>query len=114
MLILIRFGDNDFGSTLLAFSDVVMHNANPLTLTKPQVVELWNEISYGLYLVANRGWKSGYGASDNTRKYLKIDESRVFLNEEARVHLTEHMGEADGSWVLIDIGSPWGSTCQLI
>lgn len=114
MLILIRFGDNDFHNVLMAFGELVRTQANPPTLTKAQIVELWNEVSYGLYLVASRGWESGYGAGDNTRKYLKITEAAVFLNEEARTHLDEHMGEANNAWILIDIGNPWGSSCQLI
>lgn len=93
----IRFGDNDFRYTVLPFMDLLLPNDYtshgllepchkgpdaPMTVafTKAQIVELFNRLAYGLYLMKQNGWT--YEVSATTDKYLTIEENDVFFDEE--------------------------------
>ncbi len=108
--ILIRFGDNDFGTTLRAFADVLTmpsgRNFADGFLTKAKVAELWNMLAPGLYFtVQNRGRYTP--ASSNVAKYLQISPDRVCLDDEALQYIDENQGQWNGEWVYIGLdGSP--------
>lgn len=107
--ILIRFGDNDFGTTLRAFADVItaqaVHDYAEGFLSKEKIAELWNMLAPGLYLVAqNRG---RYTTGLDVAAYLKIDAGHVYLDDEAVQYINDNQWAWNGEWVYIGLdGSP--------
>jgi len=81
----INFGDNDFGNTLRPFVQVLLDAYNwgsdtAKNLTKEKVVELFNESSWGLYLLFQH--RHGWTVYEGTKDYLKIDINHVLTDKE--------------------------------
>ena len=95
----IHFGDNDFHTSIRAFLGIlvgneVWHVRLFKNLTKASVVEVYNEIIYGLYLVTqrlDRGALPDAKEKEHMTKYLAIKESNVFLGQEVIDHYNELM-----------------------
>ena len=106
---LIKFGDNDFGNTMMAFADVMarekVHQFKEGWLTKTKIAELWNMGAPFLYLVAQN---AGRYDSPNTAKYLQITESKVYLDDEALDYIDKNQRDWNGEWILVNLdGSPY-------
>ncbi len=107
--LLIRFGDNDYGKTLRAFADVISAHRDVYAegfLTKDKIVELWNSLAPGLYVVAQNG-----GHYDDTGAdvaiYLRISADSVYLDDEALDHINDNQSQWNHSWIYIGLdGSP--------
>lgn len=100
----IRFADNDFYNTLHPFMTLVLDSAfvgRPESserifenVTKARVVELFNEIAFGLYMLCQNGFRyDDEKGQEHIRNYLKITEKNVYLDDE----VTKHIEECD-SW----------------
>jgi len=104
--ILIKFGDNDFGTLMLAFARIINDenhtNYSANFFTKENIVNLWNDISIPLYfLVQNRGnYKASETILDN---YLKIDSNKVFLDDEALYEINNNQEMWNSEWILIGL-----------
>ena len=102
--ILLRFGDNDFRKTLLAFADVISAHRDVYAegfLTKVKVAELWNALAPTLYAVAQNG---GHDEPEfDVAGYLRLDASAVFLDSEAVDHMVENQQQWNGSWIYIGL-----------
>lgn len=120
MIILLRFGDNDFHKTLRAFGELLTLD-QPENLTKYQVVELWNELSFGLYLLAQNQWryKDSPEEKAHIRNYLKIQESfpsgapRVLIGEEVKKYLEDNATQGNYEWLFVQY-DPYVATCEII
>lgn len=97
MKILIRFGDNDFWSTfhgvLAIFLEAWQHNEKN-DFTKKQICEIINETSLGVYMVRQNQFEYSNGSTmpehfEHIRKYLKIDETNIYINEEVDKYLQD-------------------------
>lgn len=106
--VLLRFGDNDFRKTLLAFADVISKHRDVYAegfLTKVKVAELWNALAPTLYALAQNGGHHTDDEGDISRiaSYLKLDASAVFLDGEAVDHMVENQQQWNGSWIYIGL-----------
>lgn len=112
---LLKFGDNDFGRTLRAFGNLFM---NPEFgdafdwLTRERIVELWNELSYGLYLMhqkmpAEARTLARVGVldprSNSTRSYLNVPPEDVFLDDDAVEYMNANASMWNHSWLFVDL-----------
>lgn len=101
----IRFSDNDFSSTLLSFMNLLLpddytNHTEPchkgpdapmtVSFTKEQIVELFNKLAHGLYLMKQNGWR--HKDSGTVDKYLTIEEKNVFFNEEVKAYIERDDG----------------------
>ena len=111
--ILLCFGDNDFRKTLRAFADVISAHRDCYAegfLTKAKVIELWNMLAPGLYLVAQNG--GNYNTGCDPASYLRISpdadpEDGVYLDDEATDYINNNQGRWNHSWIYIGLdGSP--------
>jgi hypothetical protein len=99
----ILFGDNDFHSTFRGFLQALLFavsedRENGLPLTKAKVVDLFNETSYGFYLMNQHRWRfdDADANAQRTKDYLKIVPEQVYIDDEVDALLSEnpwHNGE---------------------
>lgn len=82
----IKFGDNDFVITMTAFGELFLKYKECngfVNFSKEQIVQIWNELVPGIYLMFQNRFR--YDCSDYYKSnYLKIDESKVFFDEDAK------------------------------
>lgn len=89
----IRFSDNDFYNTLhgffQTFHDGITWNRHDLAgkLTKARIVDLYNSLIPGIYLLFQNGYRDIGHEFDPT--YLKITELNVYLDEEVDDYVEE-------------------------
>lgn len=79
----IRFSDNDFSQVVRRFlyllkDSMEYFEGEDKDYSKATIVSMFNETAYGLDLMFQR-WATD---SVSTKKYLRIAERNVFLNEE--------------------------------
>ncbi len=109
MNIAIHFPDRDFQCTLrnfleiLALSDITVEYLGYNTkvdkdLSKSQIVELFNELAFGLYLLYQKQYRYEQ-PQEHLRTYLKIKESNVYINDEVVKCLEE---EKEDLYILMD------------
>lgn len=106
----IYFGDNDFYYTVMPFLEMLLpgehtgHRAKDHTFTKAEIVELFNEMAYGFYLAKQSGWQYNTSDDDRTRvkKYLKINESRVYLDNELTEFINKNPGRFNADIYCVD------------
>lgn len=110
--ILVKFGDNDFRYTMMAFGRLFVERDYARDpgwaegwLTEAKIAELWNMLTPGLYLLCqNEGrYRNTSEDFEHTRKYLQITPDRVYLNEAAREYVTNHQWGWNGEWLFIDL-----------
>ena len=65
--------------------------------------------AYFLYLVAQNAGR--YDPGTGTNQYLQINESQVYLDDEALAYIDNHQSGWNGEWVLVDLD---GGTSVLI
>ncbi len=119
--LLIKFGDNDFYYTMKAFGHVMVDAYKEGSwaagfLTKARVVELWNRLAPGLYVVAQNGGRHGDSSPEDlthTANYLQITEAKVFLGDEAKQEATKTTW-ANSEWLWIDFGGEFGTPSVII
>lgn len=84
MIVGIRFADNDFGNTITSFLGLFQHwdfRRNPPT--KAQVVEMFNNLAPGIYLMCQNCYRNGHQEDfERMKTYLKITEKNVYLEDE--------------------------------
>lgn len=88
MLIGIDFGDNDFNITVRAFLKLFVDSSivesHPKNVTKENILKVWNECFYGIYLITQNGF--GYQTSIEDEKWLKkhliLKERHIYLGQE--------------------------------
>ena len=99
MRILIRFGDNDFYSTNMAFLNLLRDAAfkGRFLCSKEQIVDVYNEVAYGLFLLYR-----GPEKKPHLKDYLKISVDRVHLNNEIDEWATK-TGQMNGDWFYADL-----------
>ena len=61
--------------------------------TKEQIVEMFNNVAFGLYWMKQNGWV--YTAASYLREYLTITESDVFIDDEVTSYATFKAGLDD-------------------
>lgn len=101
MLIGIDFGDNDFNMTVRAFLklfiDSTIVECYPHNVTKANILKIWNECFYGIYLAAQNGFyedslnKLDKESEEHLKKYLsfRVKEKNIYLGQECLDHFTE-------------------------
>ena len=123
--ILITLGDNDFHTVMRAFATLLMdesffhpkmersHTYPEQTLSKSDIVRMWNVAAAGLYAVAQNRVGYNYDESKGETweaevqrigKYLQIDESKVFFDEEIDEKLKDYF--CNGEAILMDWRNP--------
>ena len=89
MMIGIMFHDNDFYNTIQPFLKVLGNafdeDGLPSTMNKKHIVDAFNEMAYGLYLLNQH--QNRYPLHGNTKEYLKIEEKDVYLDSEIQALL---------------------------
>lgn len=88
MKVLVRFeGDNDFGSVMRAFGELLLRRVQAKDALTPEKVAAWfNEISYVLYeMVQCSDGKRGHAPTAagvaEMRAYLQIEPRHVFIDD---------------------------------
>lgn len=81
----INFGDNDFGNVLRAFCENLLtaYRNDPKRVgnfTRDQIITLFNELSYGLYIMHQSRWERN--DIDHIKSYLKITDREILIDEE--------------------------------
>lgn len=97
--LLIKFGDNDFYNTFYALLETILHAheyGGKLPFTKAQICLIINELSYGHYLLFQNQFD--YADGGNTKNYLQIDESQIYIDEEVDEFLKENIKSANSEW----------------
>ena len=84
----IKFGDNDFYSTLLAFGTFILECVrynNSDYLNKKRILQLWKETALGLYLANQNCWRYNDTPEDfeRIREYLcSLTEDQIYIDDE--------------------------------
>lgn len=108
---LIRFGDNDFYFTMMAFGQTIIkaikddyRHQFQENLTKERIQILWNETIYGLYLMHQNQWRYDDGDT-GMREYLKLRvRSRIYIDEEVDELLEKCSEQSNGDWLICYLG----------
>ena len=107
----IDFGDNDFYFTLIPFmkllipDDSTHHSLVLPSWSKEQVVELFNNLAFGIYLLKQNGWRYNNSDADHAhiKKYLRITEEQVFIDEEVKAFMERDEGShLNGEFFAVD------------
>lgn len=105
MRILIRFGDNDFSNTNMAFlrtlRDSFYYRPKAL-LTKEQIVKIYNEMIFGLYLL-NQNQNQYKNETVSIKRYLKISVDRVHINDEIDEWVSKRGSMSNHDWFYLDV-----------
>lgn len=81
----INFMDNDFHRTIKNIGNLFLHYYNlngEFRFDKSQTIKLWNELSYGIYLLYQNEFRYFDSNEQSLRGYLKIDDSNIFIDDE--------------------------------
>jgi len=88
----IMFNDNDFYTTIMPFMNGVIHliddySFNKKEINKDLIANIFNESIYGYYILYQNRFEYQCFPENlaNIKKYLKIDSSDIYINEEVVV-----------------------------
>lgn len=104
MRIAIKFGNNDFHATFKGVLAVLLDGfeyRENLPSSKKELIVIINEIIVGVYLSHQNQFESSISEKTMTehiehiRKYLKIEEKHILLNEEVQQHINKVLKVAE-------------------
>lgn len=111
MKLMIRFHDNDFYFTFhgvltaLATGDELGRDLDVLEkLTKAQLLEVINEITFGHYLLCQHQLREEMTKKrkDHLREYLTLNESQILLGGEVDEFLERRNHDGNCEWFVLD------------
>lgn len=107
MLIAIRFGDNDFHKTFMGLMETLNNvvntrqkNGEDLPEDKERLLEIVNELTYGMYLAFQK--RDSSPAGNKLRSYLQVRPYQLFLGEEVEAAVIKEMESPDGSFFYLN------------
>lgn len=109
--VLIRFGDNDFGSTfkpvLLALKQWLQYTQDwDRYKDKQELAYLINLLAPAAYACCQRNASDTLPVPQRTLEYLIVDPSKILVGEEVDDLLSNHGGAANCEWFVLDMRIP--------
>jgi hypothetical protein len=109
MKILVRFkGDNDFGTLMRAFGEILFKNRQPEELDSKQVAEWFNKVAPTLYFMVQHNLGGSYGQRtpeehrEAMEGYLQIEPEDVYIGDEVEAKMAKWYEWGNHDSVLVD------------
>ena len=102
----INFMDNDFSRTIRAIGNSFLNYYNlngQFDFDKKQTISLWNELSYGIYLLHQNEFRYTNSHEQSLRSYLKIDESNIHIDDEVDNFYYRQVDQGQGNFASVFI-----------